>query len=144
VRTGLVRPLVMPDFEAVKSQGVGERRFGVFPDMAAEFALQDGVQKCAQLVFFAGREKFNPAIAQIPDGAGHVETLGYLPDRIAEANSLDVALVKDLNGCAHATEDSSGARELPARFIVRARAGAGLDRADPPGEGPVADHPNSN
>ena len=92
----------MPDFEAVESRGVGEWSFGVFPDMAAQFALQDRVQKCAHFLFFAGCQKFHPAIAQIPDGPGYVKAFGYVPDRIAKANSLDVALVKNLNGCAHA------------------------------------------
>lgn len=87
----------MPDFEAAKSGRVGEGRFGVFLYMAAQFALQDRVQKCAHFVFFASREKFHPAVAQIPDGAGHVKAFGDVPDRIAKANSLDVALVKDLN-----------------------------------------------
>ena len=93
---------VMPDFETVKSRRVGEGRFSVPSDVPAQFALQDRFEKCAHFLFFASREKFHPAVAQIPDRAGHVEAFGYVPDGIAEANSLDVALVKDLNGCAHA------------------------------------------
>lgn len=102
VRTDFVRPLVMPDFEAVENWRVGEGSFAVFPDMAAQFALQDRVQKCAHFLFLAGCEKFYPAVAQIADGPSHVKPFGYMPDRIAEANSLDVALVKNLNRCAHA------------------------------------------
>ena len=92
----------MPDFEAVENWGVGERSFGVFPDMATQFALQDRVEKSADFILFAGCEKFHPAVAQIPDGAGHVEAFGYVPDRVTETDSLNVALVKDLNGCSHA------------------------------------------
>jgi hypothetical protein len=88
----------MPDLEAVERWRVGEWSFGVFPDMAAQFALQDRFQKSADFVLFAGREKFYPAVAQIPDGTRHVEAFGYVPDRITETDSLDVALVKNLNG----------------------------------------------
>ena len=86
----------------MENGGVGEWSFGVFPDMATQFALQDGFEKSADFLLFAGGEKFDPAVAQIPDGAGHVETLGYVPDRVTETDSLDVAFVKDLNGCFHA------------------------------------------
>lgn len=75
----------------------------MFPDMTAQLALQDGLQKCAHFGFLARREKFHAAVAQISDGAGYIKAFCDLPDRIAEANSLDVALVKDLNGCSHAT-----------------------------------------
>jgi hypothetical protein len=92
----------MPDFETGKSGRVGEGRFGMLPDMPAQFALQNRFEKRADFLFLARREKFHPAVAQIPDGAGHIKAFGDLPDRIAEADSLDVALVKDLNGCAHA------------------------------------------
>jgi hypothetical protein len=90
--------LVMPDFEAVESWRVGEWSFGVFPDVATQFALQDGFEKGADFILFAGREKFHAAVAQIPDGAGHVEPFCYVPDCITETDSLDVALVKNLNG----------------------------------------------
>jgi hypothetical protein len=87
----------MPDLEAVESWRVGEWSFGVFPDMATQFALQDRFEKGADFVLFAGCKKFHAAVAQVPHGAGHVEAFGYLPDRITETDSLDVALVKDLN-----------------------------------------------
>src|SRR5688572_14008019 len=99
----------MPDFEAAKRRRIAEGGFRVFPDVAAQFALQDRLQKSAEFSLFAGREKLHPAVAQIPDGTCHVEAFGYLPDRITETDSLDVALVKDLNGCSHAI----------ARFIRR-------------------------
>ena len=92
----------MPDFETVKNRRIGEGGFGMFPDMPTQFALQDRVEKRAHLVFLAGHEKFHPAVAQIPGGARDVEAFCYLPDRIAETDSLDIALIKDLNGCAHA------------------------------------------
>jgi hypothetical protein len=67
---------IMPDFEAVESWRVGEWSFGVFPDMATQFALQDGFEKGADFILFASCEKFDAAVAQIPDGAGHVEAFG--------------------------------------------------------------------
>jgi hypothetical protein len=66
----------MPDFEAAKYRRIGKGGFSVFSDMAAQFALQDSVEKGADFVFFAGREKFYPAIGQIPDGTGYVEAFG--------------------------------------------------------------------
>src|SRR5687767_1788986 len=100
---------IMPDFEAAKSRRIGEGGFSMFSDVTAQFALQDRLQKSANFTLFTSREKLHPAVAQIPDGTGHVEAFGCLPDRITETNSLDVALVKDLNGCSHAM----------ARFIRR-------------------------
>src|SRR5688572_12092195 len=91
----------MPDFEAAKRRRIGEGGFSMFSDVAAQFALQDRLQKSADFILFAGGEKLHPAVAQIPDGAGHVEAFGYLPDRITETDSLDVAFVKDLNGRSH-------------------------------------------
>ena len=113
---------VMPDFKAVESRRVWEGRFGVFPDMPAQFALQDRFEECAHFVFLPRREKLHPAVAQIPDRAGHVEALRYMPDRIAEANALDIPLVKDLNRCSHAI----------ARFIRRAATASAIYC---PGEG---------
>jgi hypothetical protein len=57
----------MPDLEAVEGWGVGERSFGVFPDVATQFALQDRLEKGANFILFAGREKFHAAVAQIAD-----------------------------------------------------------------------------
>lgn len=54
---------VMPDFEAVESWRVGERSFGVFSDVATQFALQDGLEKSADFMFFAAREKFHATVA---------------------------------------------------------------------------------
>ena len=71
---------VMPDLEAVEGRRIGEGGFAVLPDMAAQFALQNGVEKCAHFAFFAGREKFHSTVAQISDGAGNVKALRYLPD----------------------------------------------------------------
>ncbi len=73
--------------------------------MTAKLAFQDRVEERAHLVLFAGGLELDPAIAQVADGAGNVEPLRYLPDRITEADALDVAFIKDLNGCRHAPED---------------------------------------
>lgn len=74
-------------------------------DMSAQFALQNRVEKGAQLAFFAFGKKFHAAIPQIAHRTGDVEACGDLPHGITKANSLDVALVKDLHGCGHAPED---------------------------------------
>jgi hypothetical protein len=95
----------MPDFEAVKSRRVSQRRFRVLSDESAQFTLQNCLQKCSHLILFAGRQKFHPAIAQIAHRTGDVEAFRYLLDGITKAHALDVALVKDLNGCCHASED---------------------------------------
>ena len=109
----------MPNFEAAESWRVGEWSFGLFPDMGAQFALQDSFQKGADFIFFAGGQKLDPAVAQIPDGAGDIESFGYLPDGIAKTNALDAALVKDLNGYASRQRKIHPAsrRQLPARFM---------------------------
>ena len=102
----------MPDFEPAESRRIGEGRFGLFSDVPAQFALHDRIEECAHFVLFASGENFHATVAQISDGAGNVEAFCYLPDGIAEANALDIPLIKDLNRCCHAVR----------RFIRRGRA----------------------
>lgn len=61
--------------------------------MSAQFALPDGFEKGPQFLLFARGQKLDPAIAQVPDGAGDIEPFRYMPDRIAEANTLDITFV---------------------------------------------------
>ena len=102
--------------------------------MSAQFALPDGVEESSHFLLFARGQKLDPAIAQVPHGTGDIETFRYLPDRIAEADTLDITFVKNLNGSSHATGRlirhlADGNRA--ARFIVPAR-GPGDRRAIPP------------
>ena len=71
--------------------------------MSAQLALPDGVQKRAHFLFVARGQKFDAAIAQIPHGTGDLKPFGYLPDRIAKTNALDVAFVENLEGGNHVT-----------------------------------------
>ena len=57
----------MPDFEAVEFGRVGEGCFGVLPDVTAQLALKDRVQKRAHFYFLASGEKLHPSVVQIPD-----------------------------------------------------------------------------
>jgi len=95
----------MPDFETVESRRVSQRGFRVLPDESAQFTLQNCFQKCSHFILFAGRQKFHSAIAEIAHRTGDVEAFRYLLDGITKANALDVAFIKDLNGCGHASED---------------------------------------
>ncbi len=78
---------------------------GVLLNMSAQLALQNRFQKRAHFFVVAGNLEFYAAVAEIADKAGHVETLRDVPNRPAKANALDVAFVKNLNGCAHPSED---------------------------------------
>jgi hypothetical protein len=95
----------MPDFEAAKGGGIGQGAFAVLLNMSAELALEDGLEKGAHFLLVAGSLKLYPAIAEIADRPGDVEALCYISDRPAKAHALDVAFIKDLNGCRHASED---------------------------------------
>ena len=67
--------LVMPDFETAKGGRVMERRFAVLLNMSAQLALENGFEKGAHFLLFAGGLKFHPAVREIEYGTGHVETL---------------------------------------------------------------------
>ena len=73
--------------------------------MSAELALKDRFEKGAHFFFVASRLQFHAAIRQIPDKPGHIETFRDIPHRPAKANALNIAFVKDLHRCAHASED---------------------------------------
>lgn len=72
-------------------------------DMSAQFALPNGFEEGPHFLFFARGQKLDPAIAQVPHRTGDIEPFRYLPDGIAEANTLDITFVKNLNGGSHAT-----------------------------------------
>jgi hypothetical protein len=95
----------MPDFEAAKGGWIGQGRFAVLLNMSAQLALENGFEKGAHFLNFAGRLQFHTAIAEIADRTGNVKTLSDLPHGPAEPYALDIAFVKDLNGCRHASED---------------------------------------
>ena len=76
------------------------------------------------------------AVAEIAHGTGHIKTLRDVPHRPAKTHALDIAFVKDLNGCRHASEDCCGfapAATARCRFIapVRERRAADLPAAEP-------------
>ena len=73
----------------------------MLPDMSAQLALRDGFQKGLYFVLLARGQKLDPAIGQIPDGAGDIEPFRYLPDGIAKTNALDVSFVEHLNRGGH-------------------------------------------
>jgi hypothetical protein len=95
----------MPDFEAAKGGGIGQRRFAMLFDMSAEFALENGLEKGADFLLVAGDLKFHAAVAEIAHGPGNVKTLCNVPHRPAKAHALDITFVKDLNGCSHASKE---------------------------------------
>jgi hypothetical protein len=134
----------VPDFETTEGGGIGKGGFGVLLNMRAQFTLANGFEERAHFMLFAGRQELDPAVRQIAHRTSHVEALGNLPDRVTKTDALDVAFVKDLDGCSHAIRrlnrpDAGGNR--PGGFIeVRANP----DRAIPPEEPPDADRPNSN
>lgn len=116
----------------------------MLPDMSAQFTLPDGIEKGPHFLFFAGGQKLDPAVAQVPHGSGDIEPFRYMPDRIAEADPLDIAFVKNLNGSGHATgrlirHFADGNRA--ARFIVPAQ-GREDRQANPPAEARGADRWN--
>lgn len=116
----------------------------MFFDMGAQFALPNGSEEGSHFVLFARGQKLDPAIAQVPDGTCDIEPFRYVPHGIAEANTLDTAFVKNLNGSSHATGRlirhlANGNRA--ARFIVPAR-GPGDRRAIPPEEAQAGDRWN--
>ena len=73
--------------------------------MSAQLALEDRFQKIAYFLFVAGRLQFHSSVAQVPDEAGYIKTFRNVPNGPAKANALDIAFVKDLHRCAHASED---------------------------------------
>ena len=73
--------------------------------MGAQFALEDRFEKGAHFLLVAGRQKFHAAVAEIAHGAGNIETFRDVPYGPAKTHALDVAFVKHLNGCRHASED---------------------------------------
>jgi hypothetical protein len=87
----------MPDFETAKFGGVGERCFGLLPDVSTQLALADRFQKGAHFVFFSCREELDAAVAEIPHGTRDIEAFRDLPDGIAKADALDVSFVENLN-----------------------------------------------
>jgi hypothetical protein len=95
----------MPDLKAAKGRGIRQGRFVVFPDVTAKLALEDRIKKVADFVFFARSLKLDPAVGQIAHRPGYVEALGDVPNRPAKPHALNIAFVKDLHGCAHASED---------------------------------------
>ena len=95
----------MPDFEAAKGGRIGQWRFVVLLNMSAQLALEDGLEKGSHFFLVAGGLKFHPAVVEVAHGTGHVETLRDVPYGPAKAYALDIAFVKDLNGCRHASED---------------------------------------
>jgi hypothetical protein len=95
----------MPDFEAAKGGGIGQGHFVVLPDVGAELALENRVEKCAHFLFFTSGLEFDATVAEIAHRASDVEPFRDIPNRPAKADALDVAFVKDLNGCRHASED---------------------------------------
>jgi len=73
--------------------------------MSAQLALEDRFQKIAHFLFVAGRLQFHASVAQIADEAGYIKAFRDVSDRPAKANALNIAFVKDLHRCAHASED---------------------------------------
>src|SRR5205814_2475432 len=96
---------IMPDFETAEGRRVGQRRFAVFLNMSTQFALKNGFQESTNLSLIASGLKFDPSITEIAHGTGHIEARRDLLYRPTEADALDIAFVKDLNTCPHATED---------------------------------------
>lgn len=95
----------MPNFEAAESGRIGQRRFAVLLNMSAQLAVEDRFEEGAHFLLLAGSLKFHAAVGEIADGTGNVEPLRDLPHRPAKAYALDIAFVKNLNGCRHASED---------------------------------------
>ena len=95
----------MPDFEAAKGGRIGQRRFVVLLNMSAQLALEDALEKGADFLLVASYLEFHTAVAEVAHGTGNVKTLRDVPHRPAKADALDIAFVKDLNGCRHASED---------------------------------------
>lgn len=113
--------------------------------MRAQFALRDGLQKSVDLILFAPGHEFYPAIAEISDRAGNVESFGNLANGITKADALDFAFVKDLNAGNHAPEidPPGGRRQLNiAGFIVPVAEAADRDPAKLPAAGRVSDRWN--
>ena len=69
----------------------------MLPDMSAQLALRDGLQEGLHFVLLARGQELDSPIAQIPNGAGDIEPLRYLPDGVAKTNALDVSFVEHLN-----------------------------------------------
>src|SRR5256714_8867831 len=138
---------VMPDFEAAKGGGIGRRRFAVLLNMSAQLALEDGFEKGAHFLLVADGLELDAAVAEIAHGTGHVKTLRDVPYRPAKTHALDVAFVKDLNGCRHASEDCCGfapAATARCRFIAPVREREARPAADLPAVGPGADRSSSD
>ncbi len=87
----------MANFKAVRSHRRRQRSLCLLADMGAELALHDGIEKSAHFVFLATDLKFNPAIGQVADPAGELETFGDVPYRPTKADALHIALVENLD-----------------------------------------------
>ena len=73
--------------------------------MSAQLALENSFEKRADFLLIAGGLEFHATVAEILHGTGNVKTLRDVSHRPAKAHALDIAFVKDLNGCRHASED---------------------------------------
>ena len=138
---------VMPDFEAAKGGRIRQRRFAVLLNMSAQLALENGLEEGANFLLIAGGVEFHAPVAEVAHGTGNVKTLRDIPHRPAKAHALDIAFVKDLNGCRHASEDCCGfapAATACCRFIAAVREREARRAAGLLAEGRGADRSSSD
>ena len=95
----------MPNFETAEGRRIRQRFFCVFANVAAKLALQNSFEERSHFVLFARGLELDPAVGKVADPACDVVALCYVPDRVTEADALNITFVKDLNGCRHASED---------------------------------------
>ena len=88
----------MPNFETAGTHGLFQFGFSVLADMRAQFALHNAIEKSVHLALLTINLQLNPSIRQVSDPSGNVESFGDVPDGPAEADALNVALVKYLDG----------------------------------------------
>ena len=88
----------MANLEAAEGRWICQGRFGMLPNMSAQFALPDGFHESADFFVFARSQHLDATVAQVPHGSDDIESLRELPDGVAEANALDVAFVENLEG----------------------------------------------
>jgi hypothetical protein len=95
----------MPDFETAKGGRIGQWSFAMLLNMSAQLALEDGFEKSADFLLVAGGLELHAAVAEVAHGTGNVKTFRDVPHGPAKTYALDIAFVKDLSGCRHASED---------------------------------------
>src|SRR5436305_1231956 len=79
--------LVMANLKAARTDRFVQLLFGLLVNQGVQFPSDDAIEECTNLFFFSRNVKFDAAIRQVTHPPSHVETLGGVAHRPAEADA---------------------------------------------------------